>query len=46
MRKMAISRRLGEKILGRGLADRVGGVIRNTGIFFLALSKDNFTKEL
>ena len=39
-------KKIGKKVFGSGLADTVDWVIRNTGIFFLALLKDNFTKEL
>ena len=30
-------KKIGEKVFGSGLADRVSRVIRNTGIFFLTL---------
>ena len=36
--KTAISRRLGKKLLGQRLADWVGWVIKNTGLFFFFLA--------
>ena len=40
-KKTEISRILGKKFLGSGLADIVGPVIRNMAIFFLGLNISN-----